>query len=106
MHNYQKISFLAVALTLATSASASTQSFPQDYLTLNQGTQSNHAVMVESKPGMRLATSFHDQVIASSHYAHELKNTDTPVKHGKEQDKDMTMTDAKSTSFHLFTQYL
>jgi hypothetical protein len=107
MYNYQKISFLAVALTLGISATASAQSFPQDYLSLNQSTQSNHAVTVESKPGIRLATSFHDQVIASSHYANELKNTDTPVEHGKVQDKGMTMTDAKSTSsFHLFTQYL
>jgi len=107
VHTFQKISFLAVMLTLGVSAPASAQSFPQDYLNVNQETNLNYALDAEYKQGMRINSSFHDQVVSSSHSHNELKKTGNTVQEGKTQDKMMTMTDAKSkSSFHLFTQYL
>ncbi|WP_438969766.1 hypothetical protein [Methylophaga sp.] len=105
MHKYQKISFLAVALTVGISATASAQSFPQDYLNKSVAAETKYVVLDETQKvpeGNKIYAN-----PSFSYHLHRVANTAKAPRPVEFNANLVEMSDAKSQSnFHLFNQYL
>lgn len=105
MHKYQKISFLGVALTVGISATASAQSFPQDYLNKSVAAETKHVVLYETQ---NVPES--NKIYANPSFSYRIHRVENAAKAPRPVEFNanlVEMSDAKSQSnFHLFNQYL
>lgn len=105
MHKYQKISFLAVALTLGISATASAQSFPQDYLNKSLAAETKYVVLDETQKVPEGNKNYANP--SFSYHIHRVTNTARAPRPVEFKTNLVEMSDAKSQSkFYLFNQYL
>ncbi|WP_273149743.1 hypothetical protein [Methylophaga thiooxydans] len=105
MHKYQKISFLAVMLSLGISATASAQSFPQDYVNTGLAVETKQANQVETKK-----QSESNSILSESSFSYHVNmvmNAEKAQRPVQLNSKLIDMSDATSQSdFYLFNRYL
>lgn len=105
MHKYQKSSFLAAILSIGISATASAQSFPQDYVNTGLAVETKQANQVETQK-----QSESNNILSESSFSYHVNmvmNAGKVPRPVELNSKLIDMSDATFQSdFHFFKQYL